>query len=128
MGKGQGRQILILLCELCKLRNHIHQLSSYNLQRLRHHDDIRIIPYVAGSRPQMDDSLRLRALPAIGIHMGHDVMADDFLPLPGHIIINILRMAFQFLDLLLRNRKPQFLFRLRKRNPQFPPRPELLVR
>ena len=76
----------------------------------------------------MDDPLGLRALHPVGIDMGHHIMADDFLPLPGHIIVDILRVGFQFLDLFLGNVQSQFFFRLGKGNPQPPPRPELFVR
>ena len=51
----------------------------------------------------MDDSLCLRTLYAVGIDVGHDVVADHLLPLLCHVIVDIVRMAFQFLDLLVRD-------------------------
>ena len=65
----------------------------------------------------MDDALRFRTLYPIRVNMGHHVMAHDALPLLGHVIVNVLRVRFQFLNLLVGNGKPQLLLRLREGNP-----------
>ncbi|GFI58660.1 hypothetical protein IMSAG025_02118 [Muribaculaceae bacterium] len=51
----------------------------------------------------MDNPLRLWALHAIGIYMAHHIVAHFLFPGPGHIVINILSMLFQFINLFLGN-------------------------
>ncbi len=76
----------------------------------------------------MDDPLRLRALYAVGIDVGHDVMAHFLLPRLRHLVIDVLRMGFQFVDLFLRNRKSQLFLGLRQSDPQPSPRTEFFIR
>ena len=66
----------------------------------------------------MDNPLGRRALHAVGVYMGHYVMAHLAFTLFGHVVIDILRMGFQFIDLLPRDRQSHFMFCLRKRNPE----------
>ena len=60
----------------------------------------------------MDDSLCLRALYAVCVHMGHDVVTYFFLALLRHIVIDLILMSLQLIDLFLCNRQPQFHLRL----------------
>ena len=76
----------------------------------------------------MNDPLRLRALNAVSMYMGHHIVADQLLLSLCHLIINVILVGFQFVDLLLGDRQSQFLLRLRQRDPQPPPGPKLLVR
>ena len=69
----------------------------------------------------MDNALRLRALYAVGIHMAHNVMAHFLLARFCHVVVDIGRMAFQLIDLLLCDRKSEFLFCLCQRNPESSP-------
>ena len=55
----------------------------------------------------MDNALRLRALYAVGIHMAHNVMAHFLLARFCHVVVDIGRMAFQLIDLLLCDRKSE---------------------
>ena len=57
----------------------------------------------------MDDARRFGALLPIGIHMAHHIMAHLFLPGPGHIIVDVIRMGFQLRDLFLRDHRPAVL-------------------
>ena len=52
---------------------------------------------------------RLWALLAVSIHMAHHIMPDQFFPLFCHLIVDILCMAFQFINLFLRNHRPSIL-------------------
>ncbi len=82
----------------------------------------------------MDDTRRLGALLPVGIDMAHHVVPHLFLSRLRNVIIDVLRMAFQFVDLLLRDHrfpilgKPQLHLRLRQRDPKPPPRPKLHIR
>ena len=82
----------------------------------------------------MNNTSRLRALLPVSINMAHHIMPHFLLPRLRHIIVNIFRMRFQLVDLLLRdNRLPvlaksQLHLRLRQRDPQLPPRPEFHIR
>ena len=93
MGKCQRRQRFMCICKFCQLRDHVDKLPSDQTKRLGHDDDIRIVTHITGSSPQMDDSLRFRALHPIGIDMGHDVMTHFLFPRPCHLIIDILCMS-----------------------------------
>ena len=79
MSKGQRRKRLVLLGEFSQLRNDIHQFFLYQLQGLIHNDNIGIVAYIAGCSAQVDDPLGFGTLHSIGIHMGHDIMADFLL-------------------------------------------------
>jgi hypothetical protein len=105
MGEGQRGLGLIFVSELSELRNDIHQLLLQKLQALCHHDDVRIVPHVTGSGPQMDNARRLGALLAICIHMAHDIVAN--FPFPGfrHFYIDVVRMGFHLLDLFVRDNR-----------------------
>ena len=93
VGEGQGGQILILFRKARQLSQHIDQLLSHQLQRLRHNNDIRIVAHIAGGGAQMDDSLCLRALHSIGVDMAHHIMANLFLTRLCHIVVDILRVG-----------------------------------
>ncbi len=106
MGERQRRQSLVLIRKPCKLGDHIHKLLPDDLKCLGHHDHIRIISHITGSRAKVDDPLGLGALLPVGIHMGHHIVADNALPFLRHLVIDILRVCFQLFDLLVRDRKP----------------------
>ena len=67
----------------------------------------------------MDDAFCFRALYAICIHMGHNVVADKTFSFFCHIIIDVLCMCFQFLDLLVCNVQSKLFFCLSKCDPEF---------
>ena len=75
----------------------------------------------------MDNALRLRTLYTVGIHMAHNVMAHFLLARFCHVVVDISRMAFQLIDLLLCDRKSEFLFCLCQRNPESSPGLELHI-
>lgn len=134
MGKGQCGQTLIVLRKHRQFRDHIHEFLFDQFQRLRHHYDIRVISYITRCGTQMNDPCRLRTLLSIGIDMAHHVMTHFLFPGLGHIIVDILRMALQFVNLFLGDNRlavlaqSQLHLRLRQGDPQPPPGSEFHVR
>ena len=53
----------------------------------------------------MDNPCRLGALPAISVHMAHNVMAYFLLSCLCHIVIDIIGMSLQFLNLFIGNNR-----------------------
>ncbi len=76
----------------------------------------------------MDDPLCLRALQAVGVDVGHDVMADDLLARLRVLVVDILRMALKLFDLLVGNREAELLLGLREGDPEPAPGLKLRVR
>ncbi len=128
VGECKGRKILVLPCKLCKGGNYIYKLFLYKLKSLGHQDHICIVPDITGRSAQMNDPLRFRALLSVGIYMRHDIVAYQLLPLLCHFIVYVVHVFFQFINLLLCDRKPQLLLCLRQCNPEFSPRTELFIR
>ena len=128
MRERQRRKILVAVREACQLGNHVDQLPPDDVQRVAHQDDVGVVPDVAGCGAEMDDSLRLRALQPVGVNMGHHIVTHFLLPAFRVLIVDVVRVAFQFRDLLIGDRKPQLLLRLGQRDPEFSPGPELSVR
>ena len=128
MSKRQRRLRFIFIREPGKFSDYIDQFLSHQLQRFRHHDNIRIITHIAGGCSEMDDTFCFGALYAVCIHMGHNVMTHLALSLLRNVIIDIVRMFLQFVDLLLSDVQTQFFLRLRQSDPQLSPGAELHVR
>ena len=134
MCEGKGRKLFVLLCKPGKPGDHIHQLLLHQTERLRHHNDIRVVAHIAGCGAQMNDPCRLRTLQAVSIDMTHHIMPHFLLPLPGHLIVDILRMGLQLVDLFLCDDRltvlaqSQLHFRLRQRDPKFTPRTKFHIR
>ena len=76
----------------------------------------------------MNDALCLRALEAVGINMGHDIVADLFFARFGIRVIDVLSMGFELRDLLVGDIESEFLLRLGESDPQLSPGAELAVR
>ena len=127
MRKRQSRKVLVILRELRQARYGPEQLFPDNVQAFTHQDDIRIISDIAGSRPEMNDAFRLRALQAVSIDMGHDIMPHFGLTPLRIFIIDIVRMLSELVKLFVCNRKSQFLLGLRQRDPKAPPGAEFPV-
>ena len=75
----------------------------------------------------MDNGLRLGALEAVGVHMGHHIVAHHLFPLSCHIIVDIILMFPHLLNLLIGDVKTQLLLRLCQGDPESSPGAELLV-
>ena len=128
MGKCQCRLVFICISKVTELGDDVNEFFTHQLQGLVHHDNVSIIAYITGSSSQVDDSFCLRALYAICIYMGHDIVADDLFPFLRHFIIDILRMAFQLLDLFVGDGKSQLLLCLCQCDPESSPGAEFHIR
>ena len=69
----------------------------------------------------MDDARRLRRGLAVGIDMGHHVVADFLLPPAGGIVVDIGDVLLQLADLLLRYRQAQVMLGPGQGRPQAAP-------
>ena len=58
---------------------------------------------------------------AVGIHVGHHVVANFLFPGSGTGKVDVRDVGFQLLDLFLGDRQPQRMLGLGKRNPELPP-------
>ena len=128
MGKSKRRKSFILICKIRQLKNHIQKLTAYQLQCFGHYNNICVIPNITGGCAKMNNSFCLRALHAVCINVAHNIMPYLFFPCFSHIIIDILCMLLQLRNLVIRNRKAQFLFRFRQSNPQPSPCFEFFIR
>ena len=127
MRECQGRQILIGAREAGKTRDHIDDLAPHQGKRISHDNQIGVIANIAAGRAEVDNSLCLRTLQAIGIDMAHHVMPHKLLPGLGILIIDVILMGLQLIDLLLRNIQSQLFLGLSQRDPQLSPCAELLI-
>ena len=75
----------------------------------------------------MDDSLCPGALLSVGVYVGHHIVTYFLFPCSGNLIIDVVRMAFQLIDLRLRDRQAQLLFRFGQSDPQPAPGAELHI-
>ena len=128
MSKCQSWLIFILCCKLGKLRDHVHKFLADKFQCLCHNDNVGVISYITGGCSQMDDAFCLRALYTKRIHVRHYIMANLTLTLLSHIIVDIIRMSFHLVNLLLGDVKAKLTFRLSKCDPQLSPCAEFHVR
>ena len=128
MGESEGREVLVLDRELRQLVEEVHELLLDELQTFGHGDDVGVVADIAGRGAEVDDALRVRALDAVGIDVGHDVVAALLLFLDGDFVVDVIGVRFQFVDLLLGDGQAQFMFGLRQSDPQLSPGLELEVR
>ena len=128
MGKCQRRLILIFICKLRKLCDHIDQLLLNQSESFCHYDNVCIISYITGGCAQMNDSLCFRTLYSICIHMGHNVMANLTFSLLGHIVIDVILVSLKFINLLLGDVQTKFFFCFCQSDPQSSPCTEFHIR
>ena len=128
MGESQGRLIFVFICEIAELGDDVDKLFANQLQGFAHHDNIRVVAYIAGSCSQVDDSFCLGTLHTVCVYMGHYIVADDLFPFFRHFIVDILRMAFQLLDLLVGDGKAQLFLSLCQGDPELSPGAEFHIR
>ena len=57
----------------------------------------------------------------------HHIVADLPLAPLGVVVVDVVRVRLQLRDLRIGDREPQLLLRLRQRDPEAPPRPELEI-
>ena len=108
--------------------HHRQQLAPQIHQPVPVQDQVGVVGDIAAGGPQMDDARRQRRGLAVGIDMGHDIVADLPLPLSGGIIVDIGDVLLQLADLLLRYRQAQLVLGLGQGRPQPPPGLEAHIR
>ncbi len=128
MREGKRRLILLLPRKFCQSRNHVDELLPDKDHGLTHDNNIGIVTDIAARRAEVNDPLCLRALLSVRIDMAHDIVADNLLAFTGDIVIDILRVLLHFVDHLIGDPiDSEFLLRLGKSDPKFPPGAELVV-
>ena len=90
MGKGEGREILILLREVCELRDDIQKFAAHYAEPFRHEDDVRVIAHVTAGRTEVDNALCARALLAVRVDMTHHIVAHFALSRLCDFVVDVL--------------------------------------
>ena len=98
MGVPQGCEPLVLARKGDEIGDNIDQALLDELQTLFLEQQIGVAANKLRSCAEMDDRLGSRALEAIGIDMGHDIMADLFFLGRGQLEIDIRDMGPQFIE------------------------------
>ena len=121
MGVAQRGGRLVRFRKTGKVGDDLQQLSPEVLQAVPVENDVGVIGDIAAGGAQMDDTGGGGRGLAIGIHVGHHVVADFLFPCRGTGKVNVRDVGFQLLDLFLGDRQPQRMLGLGKRNPELPP-------
>ena len=128
VGKAQGGHGLILPGELGQAVDNPHQLVPHQLQALPHEDHVGVVAHIAAGGTQVDDGHGLGAQLAIGVDVGHHVVAQLLLPLGGLGVVDVGEMGLQLIHLLLGHGQTQLHLCPGKSHPQPPPGGKFLVR
>ena len=121
MGIAQGGRGGVFLRKGREILHHRQQLAPEITQPVPVQDQVGVVGDVAAGGPQMDDARRQRRGLAVGIDVGHDIVADLPLPLPGGIVVDIGDVLLQLADLLLRYRQAQVMLGPGQGRPQAAP-------
>ena len=127
VGIAQGGQGLVLAGKPAQGRQDPHQFVPEEGQTLFHQNDIRVVPHVAAGGPQVEDGHGTGALGAVGVDVGHHVMAELPLLLLGQVIVDVVLLPLQLVDLPLGDGQAQFLLRPGQGNPQPAPGGEFFI-
>ncbi len=128
VGEAEAGQVAIPPGELGQPIDHRHQPGADQLKRLSEQQQVGIVRHETTGGPQMDDAAGIGTDVAVGTDVGHDVVADPPLVLPGHFKIDVVDVLLQLRDLLRRDGQSQLRFRLGQRHPEPPPGAELPLR
>ena len=127
VGEAQGGQGLVLPGKFGQMGQHPHQLVPDQQQGLPHEDDVGVVPHIAAGGPQVDDGHGLGAQLAVGVDVGHHVVAQLLLPLGGLLIVDVGDVGLQLVHLLLGHGQAQLHLRPGQGHPQPAPGGKLLV-
>ena len=127
VGIGQSGHILVLLGKIGQQSQHANQLFAHQLQAFAHNDHIGIIAHIAAGGTQMNDAGCLGALQAIGVHMAHHIVANQFFTGNGILVVDVVLVGFQLGDLFIGDAKALLLLGLSQSDPQAAPCAELVV-
>ena len=95
VGVGHAGHILVLAGKAGQLGQHAHQLFAHQLQALAHDDDVGVVAHIAAGGAQVDDAGGLGALLAVSVDVAHHVVADQFFPRGGHLIVDVVHVGLQ---------------------------------
>jgi len=108
--------------------DHGRHPAGNNLQALAQQQQIGVVGDKATGRAQVDDRPGVGTLVAVGVDVGHHVVAQLAFVAGRSLEVHVVHMGLQLVDLALGNRQAQLGLRLGQRNPEPPPRAELALR
>ena len=121
VGVAQCRRGGVFFREGRQIHQHRQQLSPQIDQSVPVQDQIGVIRDVAAGGAQMDDARRRWGRLAVGVHVGHHVVAHLPLPLGGDIVVDVGDVGLQLRGLRLCDGEPQLVLHAGQRRPQPPP-------
>ena len=121
VGVAQGGHILVGVGKLPQIGQHLQKLCPQVFQAVPIDHNVGVVGDVAGGSTQVDDAGGRGSHLAVGIDMGHDIMAHQLLPLGGHGVVDVGNVGLQLPDLLLGDVQAQLVLGLGQGNPQLPP-------
>ena len=127
MGEPQGGHVLVCAREAGERGDHAQQAAADQVHAGAGLDEIGVVGDIGRSGAQVDDAGGLGALQAVGMDMGHHVVADGFLALFRLFEVDVRLMGLEIRDLLFRDGQAQLPFRLGQQDPQLPPGLELVL-
>ena len=121
VGIAQGGGGLVLLCKFTEVRHHSQQLSPEIPQALPVDDEIRVVGDIAAGGPQVDDPRGGGGRLAVGVDVGHHVVADLLLPRRSRLIVDVGDVGLQLRHLLRGDGQAQIVLCPGQGHPQPPP-------
>ena len=95
VGIAQGGGCLIFLREFGEVAHHCQQLTPQVLQSLAVEDEVGIVCHIAAGGAQVNDAGGGGGRLAVGVNMGHNVMAHFLFPLGGKVKVDVGNVGFQ---------------------------------
>ena len=121
MGISQSGHCFIFVCKSRKVFQNTQQLPAQITQAVPVEDQIAVIGHITAGGTEMDNACRGGSGFAVGIDMGHHIMAHLFFPLRGTIEINVIDLRFQLRYLLRRDGQAEPMLSPRQRHPELSP-------
>ena len=121
MGISQSGHRFIFISKGRKVFQNAQQFTAQITQTVPIEDQIAVVGHIAAGGTQMDNACSGGSGFAIGIDMGHHIMAHFFFPLCGTIKINVIDVRFQLRYLLRRDGQAELMLSPRQRHPELSP-------
>ena len=118
VGVAQGGRGLVGVGELGEVGQHGDELAPEIPQALPVNDEVGVVGDVAAGGAQVNDAGGGGSRFAVGVHMGHDVVADFLFPRRGHLVVNVGDVGLQLRHLLAGDGEPQVVLRPGQGHPQ----------
>ena len=117
VGVAQGGDGGIAPGEGGQIRQHRQQLTPEIAQGVPVEDQVGVVGDVAAGGPQMEDAGGRRGRLAVGVDVGHDIMAHLPLPCGGHLVVDVGDVGLQLLHLPGGDGQTQLMLRSGQRHP-----------